>query len=145
MNAIISKCLRYGVSLPKRAVINCNWAVINTSLTFDSVNCCTANCNSVDCVMSFSALHAHHSDMSVAHGMTPDIIFFQFELNFSGTVMSKCCVGSHLLFWRETIPAWEGGVCMISISLANFILSAWKLKYLGYEEMGSGLEHWGIE
>ena len=39
------------------------------------------NCNNVDCVMSFFALHAHHSDMSVARGMTPDIIFFQFELN----------------------------------------------------------------
>ena len=32
-------------------------------------------------VMSFPTLHTHHSDMSVALGMTPDIIFFQFELN----------------------------------------------------------------
>ena len=43
--------------LPRWAVINCNRAVINTILTFDSVQ--TANWYNVhyDCVMSFPAMH----------------------------------------------------------------------------------------
>ena len=59
-------------------MIKCNWAVIKTDLTYDSVHCCTVTYNNdyCDCVMSFSALQITVTCMSVAYGMTSFIIFF---------------------------------------------------------------------
>ena len=56
-------------------MINCNWVVINTGLTHctEALQIATINNNVIPCI-------ADGADMSIAHGMTLDVIFYLNEM-----------------------------------------------------------------